>query len=75
MEMLQTLAAEKGCTLAQLSLAWMLCKKPWIVPIPGTSKSERIFENAGAANVFLTADEIQKIDSALANMELDVFGK
>lgn len=75
MELVETLAAEKGCTLAQLSLAWMLCKKPWIVPIPGTSKSERIVENAGAANVLLTVEEIQRIDNALAGMELEVFGK
>ena len=54
---------------------WMLCKKPWIVPIPGTRKLERLKENAGAAEVKLTAQEVQKLDGALNHMEMsEVFG-
>ena len=50
----QDMAREKNATLAQLSLAWMLCKKPWIVPIPGTKKVGAVERNAGAADVVLT---------------------
>ena len=53
----------------------MLCKKPYIVPIPGTRKLERLRENATAADVFLTSDEVKAIDSALDGMEMsEVFG-
>ena len=56
-------------------MAWMMCKKPWIVPIPGTRKKERLVENAGAAEVQLAKQEIVKLDTALYNMEMsDVFG-
>lgn len=72
--MIETLAKEKNATPAQISLAWMLCKKPWIVPIPGTTKTERIRENAAAADVFLTLEEIKKIDAQLDTMDLKVFG-
>ena len=62
-------------TSAQISLAWMLCKKPWIVPIPGSRKPERILENAGAADIRLSAEEVAAIDKALDSMEMsDVFG-
>ena len=74
LDLLRRLAAEKQATPAQISLAWMLCKKPWIVPIPGTTKTERIRENAGAADVVLTAEEIQNIDAKLDTMDLKVFG-
>lgn len=66
MELLARLGEEKNATPGQLSLAWMLCKKPWIVPIPGTRKSERLAENAGAADVVLTEQEVRKIDDMLA---------
>lgn len=56
---------EKNLAPGQLSLAWMLCKKPWIVPIPGTRKKERLTENAGAADVVLTEQEIKEIDAVL----------
>ena len=73
--LLDTMAAEKSATLAQISLAWMLCKKPYIVPIPGTRKLDRLTENAGAADVCLTADEVERIDRALDGMEMsEVFG-
>lgn len=71
----QDMAREKNATLAQLSLAWMLCKKPWIVPIPGTRKFSRLKENAEAAHVILSADEVRQIDAALSFMNMsDVFG-
>ena len=74
LDMIEALAKEKNATPAQISLAWMLCKKPWIVPIPGTTKTERIKENAAAADVVLTPEEINKIDSQLDTMDLKVFG-
>ena len=72
--MIEAPAKENTATPTQISLAWMLCKKPWIVPIPGTTKTERIRENAGAADVVLTAEEIQNIDAKLDTMDLKVFG-
>lgn len=75
LELLAKIASEKNATSAQISLAWMLCKKPYIVPIPGTRKLERLRENAAAADVFLTPDEVKAIDSALDGMEMsEVFG-
>lgn len=75
LQFLNSLADEKEATPAQISLAWMMNKKPYIVPIPGTRKLERLKENAGAADIELTADEIKSIDFALDNMEMsDVFG-
>lgn len=65
LELLQDMAREKNATQAQLSLAWMLCKKPWIVPIPGTRKLERLRENVGAADVVLTPSEVSALDDAL----------
>ena len=73
--LLDRIAAEKGATPAQISLAWMLCKKPWIVPIPGTRRLERLKENAGAADVSLTADEVAALDKALDTIPMSaVFG-
>ena len=74
LDLIQGIADEKGATLAQVSLAWMLCKKPWIVPIPGSRKPERLRENLGAADVALAADEVAAIDRALDGMDLAVFG-
>ncbi len=69
------LAKEKQATPAQISLAWMLCKKPWIVPIPGTRKEERLQENGGAAEVKLTQEEIAELDQALDLIPMsEVFG-
>lgn len=68
------LARERNATMAQISLAWMLCKKPWIIPIPGSRKPERLRENLGAAQVSLTAEEVARIDAALDGMDLAVFG-
>lgn len=73
--LLQGMAEEKQATPAQISLAWMLCKKPYIVPIPGTRKLNRLEENAGASEIILTAEEVDALDQALSSMEMsDVFG-
>ena len=75
LSLLNDMAAQKKATPAQISMAWMLCKKPWIVPIPGTRKPERMAENAGAAGIRLTAQEVQALDDALEQMEMSaVFG-
>ena len=75
LDLLNKLAGEKNATPAQISLAWMLCKEPYIVPIPGTRKAARLQENAGAADVCLSAAEVQAIDTALGGMEMpQVFG-
>lgn len=74
-ELIRTMAEEKAATPAQISLAWMLCKKPYIVPIPGTRKLERLKENAGAADILLTAQEVNAIDKRLNQMAMSqVFG-
>lgn len=73
--LLDQMAKEKEATPAQISMAWMLCKKPWIVPIPGTRKAERMKENAGAAHVKLAEEEVKKLDKALDQMNMsEVFG-
>jgi aryl-alcohol dehydrogenase-like predicted oxidoreductase len=72
--LLNELAKEKQATSAQISLAWMLCKKPFIIPIPGSRKPERLKENIGAAGILLTEQEIAAIDGRLERMELSVFG-
>lgn len=73
--LLRETAEKKEATSGQISLAWMLCKKPWIVPIPGTRKDERLKENAGAAEVTLSATEIAALDEALDKMPMSaVFG-
>ena len=75
LELLFKFSHEKQATPAQISLSWMLCKKPWIVPIPGTRKAQRLKENAGAAKIRLTEEEIKSIDEALNAMSMsDVFG-
>jgi aryl-alcohol dehydrogenase-like predicted oxidoreductase len=61
-------AQQKKATPAQIALAWLLAQKPWIVPIPGTTKPHRLEENVGAANVKLTADDLRKIDDAASKI-------
>ena len=75
MAYLTNLASEKGATTGQISLAWMMCKKPWIVPIPGSRKEERIYENLHSADVVLTADEIAKLDALLDTVDMPMFGR
>ncbi len=67
-EVLGEVASQKQATLARVAIAWLLARKPWIVPIPGTTKLHRLKENLGAAGVDLTADDIGKIESALAKV-------
>jgi aryl-alcohol dehydrogenase-like predicted oxidoreductase len=74
LDLLRSMADEKGCTMGQLSLAWMINKEPHVIPIPGTRKLERLRENFGAANVAITAEEIASIDAKLDTMTFDVFG-
>ncbi|MGU3315185.1 aldo/keto reductase [Sphingomonas sp. M6A6_1c] len=64
------LAAEKAVTPAQIALAWLLAQRPWIVPIPGTTKLHRLEENLGAADVVLGAADLTRIDAALAGIEI-----
>ncbi len=71
-EWLKAFAVRKGATPAQVALAWLLAQKPWIVPIPGTTKLSRLQENLGAADVQLTADDLREIESAVSR--LDVHG-
>ena len=75
LSLIRNLAEEKNATPAQISLSWMLCKKPYIVPIPGSRKAERIRENLGAVEITLTAEEVISIDEKLNHMEMSaVFG-
>jgi aryl-alcohol dehydrogenase-like predicted oxidoreductase len=64
------IAATKGVTPAQLALAWVLAQKPWIVPIPGTTKLHRLEENLGAVNVTLTADDLGEIGEASSQITI-----
>ena len=72
--LLTKMGEEKKATMGQLSLAWMINKKHYIVPIPGSRKIERLKENFEAGNVVLTQEEIAMIDSKLDTMDFDVFG-
>lgn len=73
--LLDKTAERKNATSGQISLSWMMCKKPYIVPIPGTRKLDRLMENAGAADIELSEKEISALDTALNNMEIsEVFG-
>ncbi len=75
MSLVNNLAAHYHATPAQISLAWMMGKKPYIVPIPGTRHVSRLHENMGAAEISMTADEVRRIDNALAEMPMsEVFG-
>ncbi len=65
---LRQIAAGKGATPAQVALAWLLARKPWIVPIPGTRRLERLEENIGAAAIALTADDMSEIEIALGGI-------
>lgn len=75
MEFINRLSAEKNATPSQISLAWMLNKKPWIVPIPGTRHLNRLKENAAAAYIRLSCEEVGRIDAALDSIPMsEVFG-
>jgi len=67
-DLLGKIAQGKKATPAQITLAWLLAQKPWIVPIPGTRKLERLDENIGAAAIQLTSDDLREIDSAASKI-------
>ncbi len=69
-ELLGVIATEKKATPAQIALAWLLARKPWIVPIPGTTKLHRLEENVGATSIELTAADLARINDALARIEV-----
>jgi aryl-alcohol dehydrogenase-like predicted oxidoreductase len=69
-DLLKQIAEHKGATPAQIALAWLLAQKPWIVPIPGTTKLNRLQENLGAANVQLTADDLAAIEDAASKISI-----
>jgi aryl-alcohol dehydrogenase-like predicted oxidoreductase len=69
-DLLRSIAERKNATPAQLALAWLLAQKPWIVPIPGTTKPNRLDENIGAVSVELTSDDLREIDSAASKIEV-----
>jgi aryl-alcohol dehydrogenase-like predicted oxidoreductase len=69
-EIVGEFAKEKSATPAQIALAWLLAKKPWIVPIPGTTKLHRLEENIGAVNVKLTADDLGELDEATSTINI-----
>ncbi|WP_428663200.1 aldo/keto reductase [Runella sp.] len=70
LDIIERFAKEKNATNAQIALAWVLAQKPWIVPIPGTTKLHRLAENNGAADIVLTAKELQEIEAASAEVEI-----
>src|SRR5213594_971659 len=69
-DLLRKIADQKSGTPAQVALAWLLAQKPWIVPIPGTTKIHRLDDNLGAVNIQLTADDLREIDAAAAKIEV-----
>jgi aryl-alcohol dehydrogenase-like predicted oxidoreductase len=69
-DLLNSIAKRKTATPAQIALAWLLAQKPWIVPIPGTTKLHRLDENIGAVSVELTPDDLRSIDAAASNIKV-----
>ena len=70
-DLVKAVAQRKGATPAQVALAWLLAQKPWIVPIPGTTKLHRLEENLGAVNVELTENDLKQIDEASSTLKLE----
>ena len=70
-DLLDQVAKRKGATTAQIALAWLLAQKPWIVPIPGTTKLNRLEENLGAASVELSAEDLRSIDAAASKIQVE----
>jgi aryl-alcohol dehydrogenase-like predicted oxidoreductase len=70
-DLLGQVANRKGATAAQIALAWLLAQKPWIVPIPGTTKLNRLEENLGAAGVELSAEDLRSIDDAASKIQVE----
>ena len=70
-DLLRQIAARKNATPAQIALAWLLAQKPWIVPIPGTTKLQRLEENIGAVSIELTPEDLSEIKSAASQIEIE----
>ena len=70
LDIIERFAKERNVTNAQIALAWVLAQKPWIVPIPGTTKLHRLTENNGAAAIKLSATELQEIEAASAEIQV-----
>ena len=70
-DLLKRMAADKGATAAQIALAWLLAQKPWIVPIPGTKKLDRLEENLGAVDVSLSAADLAEIGRGAAEIKVE----
>ncbi|MBD5104841.1 MAG: aldo/keto reductase [Ruminococcaceae bacterium] len=75
MKYLDILANEKGAAPGQVSLAWMICKKPYMIPIPGSRKEERLRENLGSKDITLSEKELNEIDKLLDRTEMPVYGQ
>ena len=69
-DLLRNIGERKGATPAQLALAWLLAQRPWIVPIPGTTKLHRLQENLGAAEIELTGDDLAELDRAASEIQI-----
>jgi aryl-alcohol dehydrogenase-like predicted oxidoreductase len=69
-ELLSAIAARKGATTAQVALAWLLAQQPWIVPIPGTTKINRLQENSAAVDVELTPEDLEEITAAADRVDV-----
>ena len=70
-DLLGNIAKNKNATPAQIALAWLLAQKPWIAPIPGTTKLNRLDENIGALSIQLTSDDLRDIDTAASNIKVE----
>jgi aryl-alcohol dehydrogenase-like predicted oxidoreductase len=70
-EIVKRVATSKGVSAAQIALAWVLAQKPWIVPIPGTSKLRHLESNAGAARVSFSPDELRELNTAAAAVKIE----
>jgi aryl-alcohol dehydrogenase-like predicted oxidoreductase len=69
-DLLNRIAQRQNATPAQIALAWLLARKPWIVPIPGTTKLRRLEENIGAVNVHLMENDLNEIEKAIAQIQV-----
>jgi aryl-alcohol dehydrogenase-like predicted oxidoreductase len=69
-EFLKSFGAKRGATPAQIALAWLMARKPWIVPIPGTGNMDHLRENMGAVDVQLTPADLREIETGLARLEI-----
>ena len=69
-DLLKSVAIDKGGTPAQIALAWLLAQKPWIVPIPGTTKRQRLEENLAAAELVLSGEELRELGTTISDMKV-----